>query len=225
MPAAWSVVPSVLALALVAGASTARASELQLWNAAFLQTVAEDSGPVGWLDLHARRGSQATQVIVRPAAGWQFLPDLAVHAGYAWIPTSPTDGPTRHEQRAWSQLLWTWRPAGARAAFSLRPRLEHRFSAAGPEVGHRARVFARAQWTPRSRVPLLLAAWNEAFFVLNDSSWAPPRGFDQNRLFVGVGFPVPRGPRFEVGYLNLFLHRTPQDRVDHVMAINAFYTR
>lgn len=211
---------------LVAGATmTTRAEaeehEFQSWSAAFTQWSVGKKVEF-WFDGHARRRSASSLFVVRPAVGFRLLDNLTAHAGYAWIPTLPDVGSLANEHRVWQQVLFTPAFEGG-FAFALRPRLEQRFSDAGGDVGHRARLFARASFRP-PEADVMLVAWDEAFLQLGDTDWGAEGGFDQNRLFVGVGFPSQSGVRFEVGYLNVFLNRQPLE-IAHVLAINGFFAR
>ncbi len=211
-------------LLLVAGVgmtprAQAQEQEFQSWSSATTQWSV--GGKVEfWLDGHARRRSASTLLIARPAIGYRLLDNVTAYVGYAWIPTVPDAGSLQSEHRIWQQAILGHAAQGF--AFALRPRLEQRF-ADGGDVGHRARLFARASWSPPAG-DVMLVAWDEAFLQLNDTDWGASRGFDQNRLFVGVGFPSRSGVRFEVGYLNVLLHREPF-QIAHVLAINGFFSR
>lgn len=199
----------------------AQEHEFQSWSAAFTQWSVGEKVEF-WFDGHARRRSASSLFIVRPAVGYRLFDNLKAHVGYAWVPTLPDVGSLTNEHRIWQQILWT-PAAGGGFAFALRPRLEQRFSDAGGDIGHRARLFARASFRP-PEADVMLVAWDEAFLQFNDTDWGAAGGFDQNRLFVGVGFPSQSRVRFEVGYLNVLLNRDPL-QIAHVLAINGFYAR
>jgi hypothetical protein len=175
-----------------------------------------------WLDEHARRRSESSQFILRPAVGYRIAPGTTVHAGYAWIGTLEDATDTLgSEHRIWQQLIWS--RALDSVALTLRGRVEQRFSDDGDEVGHRLRLFGRVNVTPNTE-SVLLALWNETFLQFNDTDWGLRSGFDQNRIFVGPGFNTQAGVRFEVGYLNVY-QRGVQDQMSHVLAVNGFFTR
>ena len=91
--------------------------------------------------------------------------------------------------------------------------------------GLRFRQFMRAQRSLGPCSPLIAVAWNEIFFHLNDTDWGARAGFDQNRVFFGLGvkkFPHSRW-RTEIGYLNVALNRRGQsDLIAHILALNFF---
>ncbi|MCG5053470.1 MAG: DUF2490 domain-containing protein [Myxococcales bacterium] len=208
--------------AAVRSARAETQTEHQIWVASIAQArLRPGSRVLGWFDLHDRRRDGATVLIVRPGVGYQVAERVSLHVGYAWIPTFVDEGANRHEHRSWQQLLWTL-PAPAGWSFSLRPRLEQRVSLGSDDLGHRARLFVRGAWAPWAESPLLLAVWDELFFQFNDTSWGAQRGFDQNRVFVGLGAPALPGMRVEVGYLHVYLQREPDDQVNHNLAVNVF---
>ena len=212
--------------AAVATSSGARAdtkSEHQIWTSTTLQTKPLTTWRLlGWLDLHDRRRSGSNLFIVRPALGLQLVDTLAVHAGYAWVPSLVDGGDDSVEHRTWQQLLWNAIAAPA-WMLSLRPRYEQRFAEGVSEVGHRLRLMARTTYRT-SESGVLLILFDEFFYQLNDVAGAMAAGFDQNRVFAGVGFPSALGVRFEVGYLNVYAKRSPTSHLDHNLAINAFWT-
>ena len=49
---------------------------------------------------------------------------------------------------------------------------------------------------------LSVVASDEYFVKLNNTHWGGGSGFDQNRLFLGVGYKSNEHVKLEVGYLN-----------------------
>lgn len=205
-----------------AAVQAATDSEFQSWSSANFQTdPSHAGGAVGWLDLHARRGSGSTLYILRPGIGYRFIRGVTGHAGYAYVPTAVDGGPDRHEQRIWQQFIFQGDVAEG-LTLMLRPRLEQRFGS-GDDVGHRLRVMARGSYA-FSGVPLMLVLWNESFYQFNKTDWGVASGFDQNRLFAGLGFPTTLGPRFEIGFMNVFQNREPTDHMLKILSSNVFWT-
>jgi hypothetical protein len=197
--------------AMSISARTVRAetrTETQYWTAAFLTArITGDKAEPGlnaWFDVHGRFGSDRTVAIVRPGLGYRFTELLSGWVGYAWVPTWLDDGPTVHEHRVWEQGIVQGKEGFLR--YQVRPRLEQRFREGQDDVGHRFRLFLRANLRVTEEVPLDVALWAEVFLGLNETAWGQVAGFDQNRGFIGLGYTL--GPaRLEAGYLNVTAHR------------------
>lgn len=197
------------------------AADNQVWTAAFIQARPGPTGVTGWLDLHGRRRADGLLGIVRPGLGYTFSKEIAVYVGYGWVPLAADEADTRAEHRTWQQAIYT-RDLTPAVKAQARFRLEQRFGPAeGDDMGHRIRLFGRAQWSS-SRL-FQLVVWDELFLGLNDTM-VGPSGLDQNRLFVGVGADtLVSGVRVEVGYMNIVLWRD-ETQTDHAIAANLFMT-
>jgi hypothetical protein len=231
----WKTRGPILAGAIGATLSTLAAAparadtafDTQVWAAAFFtarltgREPADTSGLSGWLDLHARRGGAGVVGIVRPALGYRFTKTASAWAGYASVGVFDDDpDKSTQEHRAWQQGLFTV-PLSA-LTVQVRPRLEERFREDQPDVAFRARLFVRANVAFGADSPVVLATWDEPFFHLNDAAWGPEAGFDQNRLFLGLGVKGPVGSRVEVGYLNVTVLRPTGLFIGHNLGVNLF---
>lgn len=195
-------------------------AENQIWTATFVQARPGPTGVTGWLDLHARRRPDGMLGIVRPAVGYTFSKLFAAHVGYAYVPTITDAGGNRREQRSWQQVIVS--PAIDAIKSQLRLRLEQRFGS-GDDIGHRVRVLGRIQWQPSPDLAVQLVGWDELFIGLNDTDWTAKSGYDQNRLFVGLGTDTAvRGLRVEAGYVSVVLANDAP--LVHAIAINVSAT-
>ena len=179
-----------------------------------------------WFDGHARFFDDTDgfgQSIVRPGIGYALGESATLWAGYGWIRSSPAAAPDFDENRIWQQL--TWSESLDQGKLGFRSRLEQRFLETGDDVGWRFRQLV--SW--RRPIPCAekhgFVLWDEAFFHLNDTDWGAESGFDQNRLFVGIG--LKRNPdsrwRVEVGYLNQHVDRRgPGNLTNHLLSVNVF---
>ncbi len=160
--------------------------------------------------------------IVRPALGLRITPDVSVWAGYAWIPTYLDEGEPRllNEHRPWQQVLYQ----GTVGPLSLqfRPRFEQRFREGQSDVAFRLRFFGRFQARLTQGIPLVFAATDEVFVALNDAAWGPKAGYDQNRLFLGLGYGTT--PRVEAGYLSVVIRKPSLLQMDNNLAVNVFFS-
>ncbi|MBK6683613.1 MAG: DUF2490 domain-containing protein [Deltaproteobacteria bacterium] len=218
-----------LILVLLLGGSTpawAAESAAQVWGATFLQANLTEQVPRLhlWLDLQARHAGGAATTLVRPALGLQLFDGALLHVGYGWIARFPdADLPEVHEHRIWEQLLFTHSVEATGLDLMMRVRLEQRLLATGGTVAHRLRTMLRAGWWPDREAALLFVLWDEAFLGIEGSDWGATSGFDQNRLFAGLGVKGLAQTRFELGYLSLYLRRSSgEDRLDHVASFNLF---
>lgn len=55
---------------------------------------------------------------------------------------------------------------------------------------------------------------------INQTNYGADDGFDQNRLFTGLGYQLNKQTNTEVGYLNNYLRRNGPDRMYHYLAVN-----
>ncbi|HBK73086.1 MAG TPA: DUF2490 domain-containing protein, partial [Planctomycetaceae bacterium] len=104
---------------------------------------------------------------------------------------------------------------------------EQRFVSAGAQVGWRFRQLVRAQKPLEHHSDLLWVAWDEIFLHLRDTDWGAVTGYNQNRVFVGMGrIPNKRSPwRTEIGYLYQQID-IPEDGADlnnHILSVNFYF--
>ena len=212
-----------IATLVSSAAAAADTRQSQVWAGLFA-TVAlppgTHDGLALWTDLQVRRGPPGTTVLARPALGYRVDPSLSVWGGYAYVGQLPeNDEPDVHEHRSWQQLLFgpRWGPI----AFQLRPRLEQRFRH-DEDVAWRARLFGRMNIALWHGGPLALAAWDEVFIALHDTSWGAPGGYDQNRLFLGPAYGVG-SLRVEAGYLSVVIRNADRSlQVQHNVGAMTF---
>ncbi len=202
-----------------------------LWEAVFAQAdlgkLDKDlAGFRGWLDLHARwrdEGERLDTTIFRPGIGYTFAESTTAWLGYAWVETHPAGRGSRTEHRLWQQLTWT--PPSEGYKLNFRSRLEERFVEDADDMGWRFRQFAKYT-RPLESKERYLSAWDEVFFDLNDTDFGQNVGLRQNRAFLGIGFFLDseHSLAFEVGYLNQWLSRSGDDRMNHALSINLMLT-
>ncbi len=201
------------------------------WNALFAQGDFKNWGCESdrlrwWFDGHIRLLDDTdgfNQSIVRPGIGWQLNEQSSLWAGYGWISSRALSGLEFDEHRIWQQ--WIWSNDFEKWKLALRSRFEQRFVETGDDLGLRYRQFFRATHKLPSYEKLSLVWWDELFYHLNDTDWGARSGFNQNRVFAGVGFKAsPCCPwRVEVGYLNQVIEvPTGPDRNHHILSVNLF---
>lgn len=203
-----------------------------VWYALFADgDVCDTPGPDNfkwWFDGHARFFDDAGgfgQSIVRPGIGYALSDHCTAWAGYGWIRTSPASRPDFDEHRIWQQLTGST-PLGP-GTLGVRSRLEQRFLETGSDTGWRFRQLVSYRQPLAHSERYSLVAWDECFIHLCDTDWGANAGFDQNRLFLGIGRTCDAAgrTRIEIGYLNQFVHLPGRDDLsNHLLSIN-YYTR
>jgi len=178
-----------------------------------------------WMEGQGRFGentSQFSQALIRPGIGYQVHRTTSVWLGYAWAPTAqPFTNTPFDEQRIWQQALWTDRFSFG--TLTARSRMEQRFSPwQSDDTAYRYRQLVRILM-PLPQAPGFGLVLQDEFFVsMNEASWGPRTGFDNNRAFAGVAYTINKNARTEVGYMNHYLNKRGPNLMDHILSVNLF---
>jgi hypothetical protein len=126
------------------------------------------------------------------------------------------------EHRPWQQLTWNI-PVGD-VTVQSRTRLEQRFVETDGDTGWRLREFVKTTVPLSADKRVFASVWDELFWDLDDTDWGQRAGFRQNRAFVGPGWFLGEGKQvsLEVGYLNQWVDRPGEDKLNHVLSIWLF---
>ncbi len=181
------IVSTLLVLALLVAPTSARAADVD--GQAWAQVIGQGKiyGPLRWFAEAQFRlnefdqGTQAQQLLLRPALGVALPHGFTLHAGYAWTPTF--NPKFNDEQRPWQQAMHT-APLGD-VTLVQRLRFEERVIEGVPSVAFRLRYMARAVWMPKGSI-VGAVVWDEIFLDLNSPAPSIRGGFSQNRVGVGV---------------------------------------
>lgn len=184
-----------------------------------------------WVDGQLRLRDDARtldQAPVRAALGYALSDRASVWLGYMYMATLPKGRPTQSEHRIWQQLMLTdSTPFGD---VMSRTRLEQRYIEGVEPVEWRFREMIRWSRPIFQGSPFSTVVWDEVFVRMNSTTPSARFGFDQNRVFAGVGYAFSKEGRIEIGYLNQFLQsrtvtRRSQsfgERMNHILSINLF---
>ncbi len=178
----------------------------------------------GWAEVNPRFGddmSEIHQLLLRPALGYQILPNLSVWQGYAW--NTNYEPRFSDEHRLYQQL--SYRLGFANVNFSSRTRMEERFIRGARGVALRAREFLRANFLLDEQKKWAFVLYDEVFVTLNTIRNGPRAGFDQNRAFVGINRKINSHLSVDVGYQNQIINtRGPRfaDVMNHILLIQWF---
>ena len=203
-----------------------------LWLALFSQgeldiPATDTENLLWWYDTHARFFGgpfPEFQGIVRPGMGYKLSDNHSMWLGYAWVRDVLPELDVE-ENRIWQQ--WGWTEEFGDISTLWRSRLEQRFVSVGPQVGWRFRQLLRASKPLQNHPRLTWVAWDEIFFHLRNTDWGAVAGYNQNRVFVGMGVTPRAGSpwRTEVGYLYQQID-VPFDGANlsnHILSVNIYY--
>lgn len=205
--------------------STAHAAEedINIWLA---QTAQIDLGSkaVVWLEAQQRFTNDAArlgQTLVRPAIGIRLDPTTTVYLGYAHVMTDP-EGPAKtRENRIFQQVSFRIAGNGKGVTLTGRTRLEQRMVNGQDGTGWRLRQQVRLTAPLTGRVRAV--AWTEPFIGFNETTFQRD-GIGLWRNFLGVSVPVGKGLSIEPGYLNQYVVRSAEDRIDHTASLSLNFT-
>jgi hypothetical protein len=154
---------------------------------------------------------------LKPAVHFVLAPRVKLTLGYHL--TSKNNGPDEH--RVWEQVAAA--RSFARLDLGLRGRLEQRF------FNNLSGTIVRSRYRLKAVHPLWSSRWyavgsEEVFVNLNGVGAGPVSGFEQNRLFGGVGVRLGQRVRVETGYM--WRHsekRDAPDESDHILQLKFFF--
>jgi len=189
------------------------------WNVTAQERGATESPWRWYVELQGRMrdGVDALdQLLARPAIGYDLNARSSVWLGYGYTPAFPSAGGVVTENRAWQQYLWNGPAAGGTLA--SRSRLEERSIEGNEALAWRFRQQVRVTRAVSSGGRATAIVWDEVFVHLN-ATRRTGRGFDQNRVFGGIGLGLDSHARIEIGYMNQFIngHGGP-DRMHHILS-------
>jgi hypothetical protein len=189
----------------------------QTWLGYFNQTRFTDKWGM-WLDVHYRMTDNFVdrpfQFLFRPAVTYFIKDNLRVNVGYTLVEHFPAQGlhTIRTEHRAWQQIWWNQKYPRMSTLQWLR--LEQRFNQKilnDVKTNDYAYTF-RARYNFAFFIPLkgkelapktpFVALMNEVF--LNFGKNVTYNTFDQNRLFVGLGYQFTSHLNAQLGYMNVY---------------------
>jgi hypothetical protein len=178
-----------------------------------------------WLEGQGRFGedtSRFSQGMLRTGLGYALNDNTSIWLGYAFIPTeepftvSPVD-----EHRIWQQLLWS--DTFSFGTVTSRSRFEQRFVQNGEDVGWRFRQLLKLSTPLPFATDFSLVLTDEYFANINRTDWGADDGFDQNRVFGGVGYNFNKNTRTEIGYMNQYIRKAVgPDRMSHILSVNLY---
>jgi Protein of unknown function (DUF2490) len=198
-------IPMALLIVIVAlgGAAPAAAqveTDMRVWTAASVQGRVGAEAPWRWVSdslVRTRNGAGKLDFLAERVMVTRDLTRRAnAGIGYAFGAGFPDAGSLR-EHRLIQQYAWS---GGAGPRVSLKSRLEERFLTGHPAMRLRLREQVRVTWPLAGGLQGVVS--DEVFLQVNSTAQAP-RGFESNRVFVGVGRRLTGRSMLEFGYMNV----------------------
>ncbi|MFC3907497.1 DUF2490 domain-containing protein [Legionella dresdenensis] len=178
-----------------------------------------------WLEGQERIGddsSRSSQTMFRTGIGYMLTEKASLWVGYAWIKTGiPFTMHPFTEDRIWEQLLWNKKTPDWN--FSSRTRMEQRFTTNNHKVAYRVRQLLKIAIPIKNHPDFRLVGSDEIFWHTNNFIGRNGKGFDQNRLFAGIGYQFNPTISTEIGYMNQYIRRLGiPNFLNNILSINFF---
>lgn len=236
----WAAIALGLTIRLPALGQTTKLVQpsAQVWTAFYEQARLSNRWGASF-DVQARRTdflNRWATLIFRPGVVYYLSDNAQLSAGYAYARFYPAEGvgDVQPEHRPWQQIAWRSRFGRLETNYWIRT--EERFRGNltagrrtdGYTFNWRFRLMTSAQlplWgeTTKPGVPALLLQ-NELW--INAGRAITYNYFDQNRLFLGIVYPVSASLRVQAGYQNVFMQQ-PAGNVfqeKHVLRVFFYHT-
>lgn len=199
-------------------------SQFTGWLASF-NTIKTSPKKSIHLDVQLRSTDEVRQLrtfLFRPGINFHWKHNLMFTIGYAYISTKSTIGSVTDfvpEHRLWEQLLYTHKLKNI--SLTHRFRFEQRFIGKSivlnNELKNDGSVYAnRFRYFIRNILPLtseasfqkgvFAALQNEVFVNFGNTSNVNGKFFDQNRLYLAMGYRLSTKADLEVGYMNQYIN-------------------
>lgn len=152
------------------------------------------------------------QLLLRSFVGYRISDNVDIGGGYAYILTDPIGPVEVNEHRIYQELNVTLVNTNGIKVTS-RNRLEQRFYEESDQTGWRYRNLVQATVPISENNNLVL--YTEPFIGLNDVQFNRG-GVALWRNFAGVSVPLGENFTLTPGYLNQYVVRDGEDRMDHI---------
>lgn len=206
----------------------------QTWLGYFNQTRFTDKSGM-WIDLHHRLsddfvGESATNII-RIGYTYYLSDQTRLTAGYGYVTHfSPGTLPDVPEHRPWQQIQWMDKKNGFSLAQYLRVEERYRRRVSEGELTNEYNFNWRFRYNFSLTLPLkgkqVSAKTPFLFFNneihINAGKEIVNNYFDQNRLFLGLGYQFTSQLNAQLGYLYVFQQLAAANSYVHINAIRLF---
>ncbi len=208
---------------LLTAPATATEDDFSIWTGQFISV---DLGGDG--DWYIRGEAQERftndadrlgQLLLRSFVGYRINDRVNIGGGYAYILTNPVGPVEINEHRFYQELNVRLVQTDGGLTVDSRTRLEQRTFEEGNQTAWRFRNFVqlRAPISENNK----FVAYTEPFIELNETPFQRG-GLSVWRNFAGVSVPLADAIEVVPGYLNQYVVRDGEDRMDHVANVNLF---
>lgn len=158
-------------------------------------------------------------MLIEPALGYQITPEKSIWLGYRWTGRNPYHG-FFQENRLIQQMIS--QKKNVRFRFIFRSRLEEITHSNASQIALRVRERFSVEIQHAVFKNALPFFYDEMFFELNHTNYQPRNFLGENRLFLGVNLYRTAKSWWELGYINQFQVKTPeqtQNQMSHILSV------
>lgn len=211
---------SALMAALFTSPAAATEEDFNVWGGQFVFVDLDEDGDV-FVRLEAQErftqdADRLGQLLLRSFIGVKVNDTATIGGGYAYILTDPVGPLEINEHRIYQEVTLTLINTEGGLKLTSRNRFEQRFFEEDGETGlrYRNQIQLRAPISEKNNLVL----YTEPFIGVNETRFNRG-GVAVWRNFAGVSFPVAKGVSVTPGYLNQYVFRDGEDRMDHIANI------
>jgi hypothetical protein len=200
------------------------------WNTVFINGKFSKNSPWLYYLEGSERNSQSNpnknggqsfsmaQLTTYDGIGYQ-VNNHKFYIGYARQYSQKPYGNYVNENIAWQQ--YNYSDTTHYGIFSLRTRVEERTLAENSQTSLRYRQQVKVVYPFTDKISVVGS--EELLISLNSVDWGPQAGFNQNRIFVGMGYNINKTYRTEVGYMNQYIDRgIVNDLMNNLISLNLY---
>ncbi len=208
---------------LLCAPASATEDDFNIWTGQFVSFDLDEDGE--WYvrgeaqERFTNDADRLGQLLLRSFVGYRITDRVNIGGGYAYILTDPVGPVQINEHRFYQELNVRLVQTDGGVTVDSRTRLEQRTFEEGNQTAWRLRNFVqlRAPISENNK----FVAYTEPFIELNETDFQRG-GLSVWRNFAGVSVPLAEGIEMVPGYLNQYVVRDGEDRMDHVANVNVF---
>lgn len=165
--------------------------------------------------------NKINQVLYIPTVGYQLVPKSFIFwFGFTYTSTNVDEDAiiAGSEQRPWQRLDWNL-VSSSHVRLLLGNRIEERKEDNFSSWAYRWRERATLSFPNTVSATVTPTLYDEAFFNLNQPVWVAQTTFEQNRFYGGFNFSLSNHINFDLGYLNQYQFRDPENQMNNILLL------